>query len=89
MVPGNQNGFADVPRFGELSGNGDIQVVLSANNSIDMKIEGVASGADVYIAKPFDTNYLKIIVERLIVSRVELKEYYNYYQPCILLKTTG
>jgi CheY-like chemotaxis protein len=35
-------------------------IILSANNSIDMKIEGVASGADVYIAKPFDTNYLKM-----------------------------
>jgi YesN/AraC family two-component response regulator len=52
-------------------------IILSAKNSIDSKIEGIASGADVYIAKPFDTNYLKTIVERLIIIRAELKEYYN------------
>ncbi len=52
-------------------------ILLSAKNSVDMKIEGVASGADVYIAKPFNTAYLKTVVDRLIASRAELKEYYN------------
>jgi signal transduction histidine kinase/DNA-binding response OmpR family regulator len=52
-------------------------IILSAKNSTDSKIEGIVSGADVYIAKPFDTNYLKSIVKRLIINREELKEYYN------------
>lgn len=52
-------------------------IILSAKSSVDMKIEGVLSGADVYIAKPFDTNYLKAVVERLMTSRSQLREYYN------------
>lgn len=52
-------------------------VILSAKSTIDDKIEGVESGADAYIAKPFDTQYLKTVVAQLIAKHKKLREYYN------------
>lgn len=52
-------------------------VILSAKNTNEEKVEGLESGADAYIPKPFNTNYLRAVVDRLLESRVKLKEYYN------------
>lgn len=52
-------------------------VILSAKNANEERIEGLASGADIYVSKPFKTNYLKAVVHRLIENRNQLKEYYN------------
>jgi ligand-binding sensor domain-containing protein/DNA-binding response OmpR family regulator/two-component sensor histidine kinase len=52
-------------------------VILSAKNTTDEKIEGIESGADAYVAKPFDAHYLKTVVNRLIKNRKNMEEYYN------------
>ncbi|MDR0541696.1 MAG: response regulator [Dysgonamonadaceae bacterium] len=52
-------------------------IILSAKNATDEKIEGIESGADAYIPKPFDANYLKAIIKQLIQNKKTLAEYYN------------
>lgn len=52
-------------------------VILSAKNTTDEKIEGIESGADAYIPKPFNTQYLRTIIKQLIKKQEELKQYYN------------
>lgn len=52
-------------------------IILSAKNTNEEKIEGLESGADAYIGKPFNLNYLKAIVARLIDNKNKIKEYYN------------
>lgn len=52
-------------------------ILLSAKTSNDERIEGIESGADAYIGKPFSLSYLKAVVRRLIDNRTHLREYYN------------
>lgn len=52
-------------------------VILSAKNTTDEKIEGIDSGADAYVPKPFNTQYLQSIIKQLIRKQEELKQYYN------------
>ena len=52
-------------------------VILSAKNTTDEKIEGIDSGADAYIPKPFNTQYLRSIIKQLLKKQEELKQYYN------------
>ena len=44
-------------------------IMLTARSSVEQQIEGLEHGADAYIAKPFDLNYLEAKVKRLIESR--------------------
>ena len=50
---------------------------LSAKISNEERINGIESGADAYIGKPFSPSYLQAVVKRLLESRSRLKEYYN------------
>ncbi len=52
-------------------------VILSAKNAIEAQVEGINSGADAYITKPFDVAYLQSIVARLIENRRQLNDYYH------------
>ncbi len=52
-------------------------VILSARNTVDDMTEGVQIGADAYIGKPFNAQYLLAVVERLIESRKDMQQYYN------------
>lgn len=52
-------------------------IIISAKNSNEEKIKGLESGADAYIGKPFNLNYLRANVERLIENYSKIKEYYN------------
>lgn len=52
-------------------------IILSAKNTIDEQVEGIVSGADAYISKPFSLSYLRAVINRLIANRDSLKEYYN------------
>lgn len=54
-------------------------VLLSAKGSNESRIEGVDSGAEMYITKPFNTEYLEKVVNRLIRRDEDLKEYYNSF----------
>lgn len=48
-------------------------ILLTALNSTDHEIEGLKTGADAYIAKPFPVNLLKATVQNLLTSRQKLK----------------
>ncbi len=52
-------------------------IILSAKSSEEERIEGLESGADVYISKPFSIAYLQATINRLLENRTLLKEYYN------------
>ena len=52
-------------------------VILSAKNTTDEKIEGIRSGADAYIAKPFKVHYLKAVIGQLLERKKQMKEYYH------------
>lgn len=52
-------------------------VILSARNTDEAKTEGIQAGADAYIGKPFNVQYLRSVVNRLIESRKNMVEYYN------------
>ncbi len=52
-------------------------VILSARNTVDDMTEGVQIGADAYIGKPFNVKYLLAVVERMIESRRDMRQYYN------------
>lgn len=52
-------------------------VILSAKTTTDERIEGIESGADAYIPKPFDPQYLKTVIRHLMKSKKNLEEYYN------------
>jgi len=52
-------------------------IILSARNTDEAKTEGIQAGADAYIGKPFNAQYLQAVVSRLIESRKDMKEYYN------------
>lgn len=52
-------------------------IILSAKTSNEEKVEGIVSGADVFIGKPFSVKYLRAVVARLLESRNTLREYYN------------
>lgn len=52
-------------------------VILSAKSAIGDRISGIESGADAYISKPFDMQYLKTVIKQLIDKKKNLEEYYN------------
>lgn len=52
-------------------------IALSALNNIDEQIKSIGAGAEAYITKPFDIQYLETIANRLILRKDELKAYYN------------
>lgn len=77
MMPG-MNGFELTKQIKQNKHTMSIPVViLSAKNSNQEKILGLNSGADAYISKPFDLNYLTAIVNSLIDNRNKIKDYFN------------
>ncbi len=49
-------------------------ILLTATSSMDSKLEGIDSGADDYITKPFHLEYLKKRIVNIINQRKQLKE---------------
>lgn len=56
-------------------------ILLTAKTSLESKIEGVGTGADMYFEKPIDLSYLKLSIQNIFKNQQVLKEYYakNYY----------
>lgn len=52
-------------------------ILLSAKNSTEEQVEGIESGAEMYLTKPFNIDYFKSVVDRLIQRKEVLKDYYN------------
>jgi signal transduction histidine kinase/DNA-binding response OmpR family regulator len=52
-------------------------IILSSKKTDEARTEGMNSGADTYIGKPFNVQYLLAVVNRLIASRKDIHEYYT------------
>jgi signal transduction histidine kinase/DNA-binding response OmpR family regulator/ABC-type xylose transport system substrate-binding protein len=52
-------------------------ILLTAKESLEHKIEGVQSGADLYVTKPFSYPYLYERIKSLIKTRELLRNHYN------------
>lgn len=52
-------------------------ILLSALNSMDEQVKGIEAGAEAYVTKPFNVDYLEKMVSRLIQRKEDLKEYYH------------
>ena len=49
-------------------------IMLTARNSVKQQIEGLEHGADAYITKPFNLDYLQAQIERLIAGKENLRK---------------
>ncbi|MFN0036639.1 MAG: ATP-binding protein, partial [Saprospiraceae bacterium] len=49
-------------------------VLLTARNTMEQKIEGIQTGADAYVTKPFNLVFLSEIVKNLLAGRENLRE---------------
>ena len=52
-------------------------ILLTAKASLDSKIEGLETGADAYMTKPFSVRELEVRVDNLIASRRQLQARYS------------
>jgi ligand-binding sensor domain-containing protein/signal transduction histidine kinase/DNA-binding response OmpR family regulator len=52
-------------------------ILLSAKTTVDEQIEGIETGADAYVTKPFSIHFLVAQIKQLIKSRREL---YNHFK---------
>lgn len=51
-------------------------ILLTAKNTLQSKIEGLETGADAYIEKPFSPEYLQVQIANLLLNRSKIKEYF-------------
>ena len=51
-------------------------ILLTAKNTLQSKIEGLAIGADAYIDKPFSPEHLQVQIANLLANRIKIKEYF-------------
>lgn len=69
-----QNGIEMTRRLRENNNTRHIPIImLTARTTMDDNIEGLESGADVYITKPFDLRYLMIHIVNLINRHILLR----------------
>jgi signal transduction histidine kinase/AraC-like DNA-binding protein len=52
-------------------------IILTAKADIDSRIQGIETGADAYLAKPFEKRELFALMENLISVRNQLREHYS------------
>ncbi len=52
-------------------------ILLTAKNALSAKVQGLGLGADAYIDKPFDMEYLLAIVGTLLHNRKIVKEFFS------------
>lgn len=62
-------------------------ILISAKHMVDEQIEGIEAGAEMYISKPFDVNYLRTFVRQLMSRKEQLKEYFS--SPMSAYETDG
>lgn len=48
-------------------------VLLTAKTTLQSKIDGLKSGADAYVEKPFSVEYLKVVIANLLANREKLR----------------
>ncbi|MEI6408560.1 MAG: ATP-binding protein, partial [Bacteroidota bacterium] len=52
-------------------------VLLTARNAMEQKIEGIQTGADAYVTKPFNLVFLSEIIKNLLHGRAQLRERFS------------
>lgn len=52
-------------------------ILLTALASIEKKLDGIETGADSYIPKPFNSRHLAVRVRKLIENRIQIRKYYQ------------
>ncbi|MDR0510935.1 MAG: helix-turn-helix domain-containing protein [Rikenellaceae bacterium] len=52
-------------------------ILISAKHSVEEQIEGLEAGAEMYISKPFNVDYLRTFVHRLISRKQTMREYFS------------
>ncbi|MDX2279434.1 MAG: substrate-binding domain-containing protein [Saprospiraceae bacterium] len=52
-------------------------ILLTARNTMEQKIEGIQTGADAYVTKPFNLVFLSEIVRNLLKGRAQLREKFS------------
>jgi AraC-like DNA-binding protein len=52
-------------------------ILLTAKSDIQHKIKGIETGADAYIEKPFDTEYLMAMDKNLLLQRKKIREKFS------------
>ncbi len=52
-------------------------VLLTGKREVEDQIKGLTEGADAYLPKPFYPNHLKAVIQRLLLTRQGLKEYFS------------
>jgi DNA-binding response OmpR family regulator len=74
MMPGT-NGIELLERLKKSDKTNHIPVILlTAKAAQENKLEGLATGADDYLTKPFDADELRVRVRNLIRTRQQLRE---------------
>ena len=61
-------------------------ILLTARSTHEQKIEGLETGADSYMPKPFNSKHLLVRVRKLIEIRQKIRK---HYQENLLLPNTG
>lgn len=52
-------------------------IIISAKQAVEEQVKGINAGAELYITKPFNVEYLRSSVERLVDRKSVLKEYFT------------
>ena len=77
IIMPEMNGIEFVNHLKDKSTTANIPVIfLSSRTSIDNQIEGLQTGADAYVGKPFNSMLLETTIDRLLTSRRSLKDFY-------------
>ena len=61
-------------------------ILLTAKSTLESKIEGLETGADAYIEKPFSPEHLKAQIANLFENREKIREYFAK-SPLVHIKT--
>lgn len=60
-------------------------ILLTARNTNEQQIEGIQTGVDAYITKPFNLKYVEATIKTLLKNRALLREHYTSELPTELL----
>lgn len=52
-------------------------IIISAKQGVEEQVKGINAGAELYMTKPFNIEYLKSSIERLVDRKSVLKEYFT------------
>ncbi|AFL85804.1 signal transduction histidine kinase [Belliella baltica DSM 15883] len=51
-------------------------ILLTAKSTLQSRIEGLESGADAYMEKPFSPDHLRVQIANLLLNKTKIKEFY-------------